>query len=225
MKYIKTKDMMKRGRDIYDYILSREVLASAFKYIVLNNKSNNAPYHHFHHMMTVTKWVYLGSGQYPAKMTSEISTSLVISAMFHDMNHSMGELPDSENVKNAITAFNKWYTSFVKPPEFVNPKMVEENIKATEYPYVVNTVNMTLSQKIIRDADLMVALEPDWFQNIMLGLTKEFKSDNVSKTIQGNIEFHKNIKMCTSWGENLYKKHWADFIETLLDLEILFKKD
>lgn len=46
--------------DIYDIIIDDPLLRNAFRFVVLNNKSNLAPYHGFNHMMLVTQKIYDG---------------------------------------------------------------------------------------------------------------------------------------------------------------------
>jgi hypothetical protein len=197
------------SKAIYHFILNDEILSDAFRYISLNNVSNNAPYHHFQHMITVTKWcLYLSKleGVYP--YTKEFY-ELLLAAMFHDMNHSMGKEKDDYNVTQAILAFHSWNTN-----KDISGKKVEEIIRATEYPYVIESDKLTIQQRIIRDADLMVWLEDDWFQNAILGLNKEMDVNDIIKVIEGNLEFHKNIKMCTLEGKVIYDTQWDEHVFT-----------
>lgn len=208
------------SKAIYHFILNDEILSDAFKYIALNNASNNAPYHHFHHMITVTKWcLFLSKSEMIDAYTSQFY-ELLLAAMFHDMNHSMGKEKDDYNVTQAILAFHSWNTN-----KDISGKKVEEIIRATEYPYVIDSKKLTTQQRIIRDADLMVWLEDDWFQNATLGLNKEMGVKDIIKVVEGNLEFHKNIEMCTSDGQYIYVTQWEEHVFTPINnlLKVLKK--
>jgi hypothetical protein len=200
--------------DIYELISKDDTLKVCFKCILENNTSNNAPYHHFHHMMSVTKHLFKGISHYP-ELSNDYHT-ILIGGMFHDMNHSMGKENDGYNVKQAIKAFEDFYEE--NPFENVDKGKVINMIKATQYPYVIDDKDLTLEQQLIRDADLMMVLEPDWFQNIVLGLNVEMNVNDPKKVIEGNIEFHKNIKMRTKWGKELYKSEWDNVIKRFENL-------
>lgn len=201
---------MKYEGNTYLTILEDKLLSRAFKYILANNTSNIAPYHHFHHMISVTRWSML-LAQYEG--FTEGSTKwyeLTLASMFHDMNHSMGKLPDIENVNNAISEFCKFYEEYnsVLMGYDINEDRVNKIIRATQYPYMIPDEELNECQAIIRDADLLVSLEPDWFQNAFLGLMQEMKVDDIRKMIEGQMAFHKGITMRTEFAIDLYNDMW-----------------
>jgi hypothetical protein len=210
-------------RDIYSLVVDSPILSKAFKYIVLNNTSNNAPYHHLHHMMIVTKYLFEGYGYYKDVLSGDYS-SILMSGMFHDMNHSMGKESDEVNVKNAIAAFKTFYEINIDMLKSeVDPDIVESMLKATQYPYVIPDSKLSLHQQLIRDCDLMVILEPDWFQNIMVGLGQEIGITDISKIVGVNKGFHENIEMRTEWAKKKYKEEWPDFLSDLTKINNLLK--
>jgi len=208
-------------RDTYSIILASPVLSKAFKYIINNNTSNNAPYHNLHHMVTVTKCLFEGYGQYKDVLNADYD-NIMLSGMFHDMNHSMGEESDELNVQYAIDAFLDFYNDNLELLKgSVDKEMVKSMIKATQYPYVIADEDLTLNQQLIRDSDLMVVLEPDWFQNTMIGLGIELGVNDIPKMIISNINFHKSINMRTEWAQDKYEKEWPSFIEEIEKMNVL----
>lgn len=75
-------------------------LKKALKYIILTNKSNNAPYHNFNHLLTVTRHCYHAL-DYMNMLNDDKAEALLMTALFHDYNHSMGKEKDDVNVKVA----------------------------------------------------------------------------------------------------------------------------
>ena len=135
-------------------------------------------------------------------------TNLILAALFHDMNHSMGSLKDDQNVKNAIKSMESWLDQEKGLSTDVDKNVITEIIKATEYPYVIDKDKLSYSQKIIRDADLLVSNESNWMDSILFGLQSEMKVDNIDDLIEGNIKFHESIEMLTDFGKKVQKEGW-----------------
>ena len=217
---------MNKDTNIYQKILKDRILSIAFKDIVGRNTSNNAPYHHFHHMICVTKWAMILAEDEGIVEGTTMWYELMLACMFHDINHSMGELPDKVNVAEAVAQFLGFYDSNLRfrSDYPISDTAVSLIIKATEYPYVINDLELNKRQAIIRDADLLVSLEPDWFQNAVLGLMKEMNVVDISKMINGQLSFHRGIKMRTTAGILLYDTMWpSNCLKTLNLLEELYK--
>jgi len=217
---------MNENTNIYQKILKDRILSIAFKDIVGRNTSNNAPYHHFHHMICVTKWAMILAEDEGIAEGTTIWYELMLACMFHDINHSMGELPDKVNVSEAVAQFLGFYDSHLKfrSDYPISDTAVTYIIRATEYPYVIDDSELSKCQAIIRDADLLVSLEPDWFQNAFLGLMKEMKVEDISKMIAGQGAFHRGIKMRTTAGILLYDTMWPNQCLATIDLlEELYK--
>lgn len=217
---------MKNRRDIYDVILGDSVLSDAFKYIVLNNTSNNAPYHNFNHMMEVTKWIY-NAYQDSTEFSNLNYHNILLAGMFHDMNHSMGKEDDKYNVESSISALKSWYIhAHDLKNEYIDFDVNEiaNIIRATQYPYEIDDDDLTLSQMLIRDCDLMMGFEDDWFQNTVIGLKSEMNVESFLSIIIGNIDFRKDIIMRTQWGKNRYDMLLPDLLKKLRNLENLFSE-
>jgi hypothetical protein len=182
------------------------VLRKAFKHITEQNSSNRGPYHHLNHMMRVMGYANLGA-QYH-KITGRKRLNLLVACIFHDYNHSLGLYADSYNVAYAIKGVKSWYKFNEDIQSEIDIDEVVEIISATEYPYVIPSEELTLSQMIIRDSDLMTILDPDWINCNILGLMTEMKKPDLKEFVQGTIEFHKNAKMNSEWGQMVYKGCW-----------------
>lgn len=202
------------------YIIQRnELLQKAFAYIVDNSTSNYLPYHNLNHLLTVLKYVdYLAheEGVYFDKRTA-----LHLGALFHDVNHSGGELEDSENIENAIKAFEDFYQSKVDylmdDKKFIDE--VIENIKSTQYPYIQHNSNITLSQKIMRDADMMQQFEYNWINQTTLGLAKE-NNINIRKFIHSQRHFLESTIFLTQSANEFKRKNWNRMMNEFRILEV-----
>jgi len=194
--------------DKYDY------LQKAFKYILLNNKSNYNPYHDLNHLMTVLKYCHQGAIVEGVENKKEVR-ELLIAAIFHDANHSGGKKTDDLNIKNS----KKIIKEFVESEEIdVNLESVNKIIDATEYPYIIDNKHLNISQKIIRDADLMQIYEYNWIQQIIGGLSKELNMEFID-FIKPQRKFLDGIKFNTDWGKQLKKDKWKDFMKQFKMLE------
>ncbi len=215
-----------KADNIYHKILKDPILAMAFKHVVEINKSNYAPYHHFHHMICVAKWSMILAESEGVEEASADWYELVLASMFHDINHSMGKLPDGDNVKEAIEQYRNFHTSNIsfRSDVPINGNRVFNIISATQFPYVIDDADLNIQQSIIRDADLLVSLEPDWFQNAFLGLMNEMGVGDIEKMIAGQKAFHLGIEMKTQTGKDLYTDRWpSQCIKTIELLEDLYK--
>lgn len=208
--------------DIYDIIIDDPLLRNAFRFVVLNNKSNLAPYHGFNHMMLVTQKIYDGIQNTNIPLNK---INLLLSGMFHDMNHTMGEKSDEVNVNNSIQSIRNWYKSLPIKLKSVDLDIDEcvNIISATQYPYVIDDGDLNESQKLIRDCDILIMLESNWFQNL-LGLDYEMGIDDIGVTLGGSIEFYKNVNMRSSWGRKIYNEEWGRFMDRVSKYNILFRE-
>jgi hypothetical protein len=190
-----------------------DVLPRAFRYIIDNNSSNHAPYHHLNHMLRVMSFCNEGCKYH--RLTGKSRTNLLVAALFHDFNHTMGEKPDDANIQNAIQGVQLWYSSNPLNSTNINIERVIEIIKATQYPYVINQEDLTLEQSIIRDADLMVPLESDWVGNLIVGLSSEMKINDFKKMAEGQYKFYSGVVMNSPWGIEVQNKLWPLVFENL----------
>lgn len=202
-------------------IISREadVLPRAFRYIVDHSSSNGAPYHHLNHVLRIMSFCNEGCKYH--KLTGKVRTNLLVAALFHDFNHTMGEKPDSENVKRAVEGIRDWYNSNPLNSSNINIEKSIEIIKATEYPYTIEPEDLSLEQAIIRDADLMAPLDTDWLGNLIIGLSTEMKINDIKKMAEGQHKFYSNVQMNSQWGIEVQTHLWSSVYQKLDLLRML----
>lgn len=153
-----------------------EVLDLNIKHIervssIEHNHSTNAPYHNTQHLFTVTINAFDLAQYYVLSRTE--TRSLVIAALYHDVNHSQGEYYDAVNVARAVEAMLVSVSDLGDEFSRAEINLAAKLILSTEYPHVKEP--LTTAEKIIRDSDLMQNAEPDldrWFS----GLSKETNS-------------------------------------------------
>lgn len=185
-----------------------EYLQKAFKYILLNSKSNNGPYHNLNHLLTVLKYCYLGALSEGIKDEKELR-ELLVAAIFHDVNHTIGKEKDDVNVQNSKDAIDK----FVKQEEIdVDTDYMNKLLDATQYPYVIEGKDLDLKQGIIRDADLMQVLEYNWIHQNIAGLSSELKMHFLD-FVQPQRKFLESAAFNTDWGKKMHKDKWDDVMK------------
>ncbi len=195
----------------YDY------LKTAFKYVVLNNKSNDAPYHNLNHLLTVTKAVYDGMQAEDLGKDKKIK-EMLIAAIFHDFNHSAGKKTDDKNVADAKKGIKEFLESEKIEADF---DFIELLLNATQYPYVIENKDLTIYQAIIRDADIVQVLMYNWIHQSVFGLSQELKMSFVD-FIKAQRKFIDNVEFNTSWGKQLKKDNWKRVTKETEILEQIF---
>lgn len=183
------------------------------------NSGNINYYHNYEHTMVVLKNVYDISKTYPT--IDEYLRELFIVAIFHDFNHTGGRLKnDSENIIRAIEAFDKFTVE-----DNVSNIRIKNTIRATEYPF--KNEELDILQKIIRDADVMQWLEPDYTQHVLLGLNGEFhnSSEITIELIQNSLDFMKSVEFFTEYTKNQMKQYLPEKIEELEYLITILKNN
>lgn len=195
-----------------------DVLPRAFRYLIEHNPSNDAPYHSLHHMLRVT--YYCNEGCEYHGIDGNRRRNLLVAAMFHDFNHSKGELKDPDNIIRAIEGVSNWYASNPMNQTNVDLPTVVNIIKATEYvggsnPYTIPSNNLSMEQAIIRDADLMPSLEVDWINTMIVGPKTELNVDTFLQMAEGQQKFHSGIEMCSGWGRKKYEEEWSKIFRNL----------
>lgn len=189
-------------------------LKKGLKHLILNNKSNNAPYHNLNHLLTVTKNCYYAL-DYMDMLNDDKSEELLMAALFHDFNHSMGKEKDDVNVKDAKKGLRKFITDEkIK----LDIDFMEEIIDATQYPYVIDAEDLTIHQSIIRDCDLCQIYEYDWLKQNIFGLSVEMKFD-VIDLLLGQRKFLEAIEPITKYGKSIHKNKFNDVMKEFSILE------
>ena len=204
---------------ILNIINQYDSLKQGFKYILFTNSANNAPYHNLNHLLTVTRHCYEAL-KYENLLGEDTAEELLMAALFHDYDHSMGKLTDKLNV-----GFAKYHLKeFIVNEEIDLDITVMENIiSATEYPYVIASEDLNIYQKIIRDADLCQIYEYDWLKQCIFGLSEEMEL-TVAELVTGQIKFLESIEPLTEYGKYMHNKHFKNIQnETSILQHILLK--
>jgi hypothetical protein len=190
-----------------------DLLKKGFKFILLNNPSNNAPYHNLNHLLTVTKQTYYAL-DYMTMLDDDKVEPLLLAALFHDYNHSMGEKKDNFNIEDAKLGLKTFVD--IEKIDF-DLEFMYSILDATQYPYVIEGKDLNIYQSIIRDADLFQVFEYDWVKQCIVGLSSEMNT-SINDLIVGQRKFLESIKFLTSYGKHIGV---YGYNKCLVELEIL----
>lgn len=194
--------------DKYDY------LQKALKFIIINSESNNSPYHNLNHLLTVLKYCYQGIEDEKISNKKEVA-QLLLSAIFHDVNHTAGKEKDDVNIKNSKKIMKK----FIESEKIdVNLDAMNDILDATQYPYEIDGSDLNICQSIIRDADLMQVFEYNWIQQNIGGLSNELNLKFID-FLTPQRKFLENAEFNTSWGKKLKKEKWDNVMMQFKMLE------
>lgn len=174
----------------------------AYKYVIKNNLSNELPYHGIRHILNVFKAVNDLSLNGLSDIEKE---ALYIAVLFHDYGHTAGIYDDEYNVKFAIDEFKFFVGRLnyqLEPKDKYYDELVNQvidNIKATQYPYVIPKEELTRSQKLIRTADLIQVIYGNVITDYVLPLYSEMivskdKDMDLITFIDGCIDFWTKIE-------------------------------
>lgn len=196
-----------------NFILEKYDLVKYYKYFLQNNTALNAPYHNVNHTLSVMLFSY----ELAVEMKNDNLNirNLLIASLFHDMNHSVGKLTDDKNIENAIDAFKKISTE----NEDDNLNIIDI-ISSTQYPYTFPNDSATLEQLIIRDADLLQGVRDDYFQQVVIGLSTEFKQ-KLFDFLPNQIKFWETVTYNTQHANRLWnevKENRINHIKSLLNV-------
>lgn len=156
-------------------------------------------YHNFRHMMHVTCRAYEACRYYRAVLSPRAMRTLLIAAMFHDFNHRGTSGNDRLNIERSLSGIR----SHIAPEDRPHLDKIESLIEITEYPPKVESVTLELSAKILRDADLSQALAPVWFQQVIIGLAREWNKHPV-EVLKIQEGFLSSVSFATQWGEEQF---------------------
>ena len=206
-----SKETSSKELEAIEIIDKFDYLKKAFKYIILNNNSNDNPYHDLNHLLTVIKCCYHGA--IAENISKKSLKELLIAAIFHDVNHSGGKKTDEENIKEA----KKVIKNFIELENIdVDIDAVNAFLDATQFPYVINELN--IEQSIIRDADIMQIYQYNWIQQNIYGLARELNIDFID-FLSTQKKFMDSVEFNTNWGKSLKKEKWKSVMRHFEMLE------
>ncbi|WQJ53318.1 MAG: phosphohydrolase [Wendovervirus sonii] len=168
-------------RRVIQFINKNKMLKSAFKYYLEYNTGCNNPYHNVNHTMAMMDILI--------DMDPEDDNlhTMLLAAIFHDMNHSAGKMDDIHNVDNSIDA----YYSFCTKYPFYFDKNIEKIIRTTQFPYKEGD-KLNYMQRKVREADNLVCFYDDFLTQVLLGLKEEMHVTDLNIMIQNELKFFEN---------------------------------
>lgn len=163
-------------------------LQALIKYFIQNNKSMYLPYHNYSHTLGFL-YHALAAGMREFGANKKMLQELGVSVIFHDFNHSGGKYEDEVNIKFALEALRNCPKEYF-PEGFESFSILEELIKSTQYPYIINDENLNQQQKIMRDCDILWIIDSSSLIQNIIGLGTEM---SFTGEIHELIENHKNF--------------------------------
>lgn len=190
--------------------------------IIWNSATNlDNPYHNFRHPMYATQLCYDACDYYSDELSQEKMRVLMIAEMFHDFDHTGKNVDDDINITKAILGIRK----YILPEDAPSLSDIEYHIKMTQFPPSIPTEKLGLRVQIMRDADLCQVFEPDWMQQVVIGLAAE-KGVTPTQMLSMQEEFLlERLRLHTEWAQERFprgmiKRRVAEVREYLKWLEI-----
>ncbi len=215
------EDRLSSRRTIVDRIVNelfnpttaeKQRLGDMLARVELYNRSPTIVYHDIHHLYAVVINSYkLGK---IAGLTNSDLKLLFIAALFHDFNHSYGNLNDTINVASSISAFTNLFT---KNGQFASMftreeiEIISDAIFCTVFPFRVEPKNKI--EECLRQADLTMSFEED-AELFAQGLTAEFKTagKDITATVPDMNSFVKQTdpSVFIAWEQVKQQQWWNE---------------
>ena len=172
-----------------------------FQYVFFHAENLRLPYHNFRHTTFVLAMCHMISGQYSGQLTKRAIRNLLIAALFHDYNHTGILVDDRINIELAI----KGLGTCLLPGDEDYQDDIFGIIRITEYTNDTMLTDISLTQAIIRDADVLQAFSSDWIQEIILNLSEEQKESPIGM-LRLQIAYLEGLRFHTDWAKETYPK-------------------
>jgi len=209
-----------KNKTLLQFISEHDILRNTMKYIISDNLGNFNPYHNFNHNLFVADTSYNNGLSHNLPESDLII--LIIAGLFHDMGHiGNNKQDDSVNIKIAISMLDDFYYETLHDWDSIDINRVHNLIYATKFPYY-DDMSVELLEEIIRDSDMLYTFNYDYFQNIILGLAKEFNMNVYDRLVQ-QIPFIENMKFYTDYANNIYNENVAVLIDELKNYKSILK--
>jgi hypothetical protein len=193
-------------------------LTSALNYVIDKNTGRANPYHNTRHCIGVAVLALVLATRIRANAGSKHNImdfgysetrGLVLGCLFHDFGHTAADVPDKENIDIAIDGLSEFARTLGNSDMECELEIAKGCIAITEYPYVEEP--RTITQKIIRDADLLYATFAPDGALILKGLHDELKNKEAFKNVslpdflRSNEKFVSGIKWYTDEARDLFE--------------------
>ena len=180
-------------------LIKKFKLDNYLSFFLTKNKAIDAPYHNLYHTFCVIENCFKISKD--ENLSEPEIRILVLAALFHDFGHSHGKETDDKNVKLAQEKF----LEASQESDEDNNKIIEL-ILATQYPYVISDEKLSLSQKILRDADMMQMFEKNFLQQIWVGLLQQELKKSPKEAVELQLKFMQSAKFYTNYAKKVNKE-------------------
>lgn len=176
---------------------------NAYKFISETNTGNNNYYHNFMHLFNVYNACKLINKNIIFFNVKDFRylNELYIAALFHDYNHVGKQGDDSINIQAAYDGVDNFF-------EIYNCKLDKQIIKKfisyTEFPYTVESKDIPMYGKIIRDADMFSLFQDECLIQNYYGLRKEWNME-MKEFLDKQKGFIENIK----WNIDFLQDLWV----------------
>jgi hypothetical protein len=205
------------NKDLLSRIIDLD-LQEIYSYVITNNTASYLPYHCSFHLEQVCKYALKGAEFH--NLTEIQKSEIAVAALFHDINHTGSGKNDDINIQIAIAKFGEFAANKIKDNDFI--ENVIDLIKCTRFPYITTADTLNLSQKILRDSDVLQgSFVQNYVNGVVFALAKESGTD--LKTMVGNqIKFLNVITFATDWATELFLSKKDELVYTLNKLNEIF---
>ncbi|WOL24547.1 phosphohydrolase [Yersinia phage fHe-Yen9-02] len=216
----------------FQHMINSLELQAMWDYIQENNISGSSDnYHSTEHMAQVALIAHeiLRYEPHVGKESPEETLFItVVACLFHDMGHSLGDQTDEYNIMEAIISFRIWCRQpSIGTRFFLHAAAIESAIRITEFPYSDKRKPITLSHKVIRDADILYGLQFDSRSTVLHKLRKEMARSkpvytDMSHTdyVNSRIDFLRTVELFTQYGTELFNAQIAPHTAAIISERI-----
>ncbi len=188
--------------------------------VVMDAPNIHHGYHGLRHMLYVT-WVCYQACKYYERlgnMNKREARNLLIAALFHDYGHCGRDGDDAVNIEVALNGLDE-HIADMDRDEYGN---INRLVKATQFPHADLGESPTLSEQVIRDADISQAFGTTWIGDIAAGFGSELSKTPI-EMLEQQLKFLKGVRFHSDFGKVFFGQEAvnAKFYETKELLSIL----
>lgn len=165
-----------------------------YQALVVDSMGRSNPYHNTRHSLHVMWSCYAGAKFHG--FGPRDTRNICIAGEFHDINHP-GKIrgKDRLNIEVAIQTLKE----YLQPEDRDEFQNISDIMWATEFPYVIPDAKLSVSQRIIRDADMSQNFSDVWIQQCWFGLAEELGYDPIA-FLGTRPAFLRAVEFHSEWG-------------------------
>jgi hypothetical protein len=149
-------------------------------------------------------------------LTQRKMRNLLIAAMLHDFDNSGLIADDDINLLVAKRGLERYILEEDRP--YIGD--IENIMDATEYPYKVSSEQLSLSEQVIRDADLGQVMSSVWIQQTVFGLAEEWGKKPID-ILRSQGPFIASLRFITEWAQKTFPQ--SDIAKKIKEAEELLE--